>query len=299
MSLISILSGKGFVMFNKDLAHEVSVNGAILFGQLCSSYESFKNKDMLTKKDGKEYFFLTGETVEEETALTYKQQLKAFKELEEAGYIETVLMGQPRRKYFYITDKIFTLFRSDKREELKADINTNEPKEHLEQQRDNDQKGKLLNDKRETLDMTKGNNKRLPLGIAYKNKNKKEQYNNKEIFVNKGVNNKLNNIDDTIHKLSNEYRLKGLNKKVCELVVNEALEKIDTINNFGAYLRICFENTLYKSKLKKGEIDFEERFGRMPFFNWLTKGTEENNFEKVFFQADLNDNVEGYQKENR
>ena len=76
-------------MYNKELAHSVSVNGAIIFGQLCSSYESFGSKGMLTVRDNKEYFFLTSETLEEETALTYKQQLKAAKELEGAGYIET------------------------------------------------------------------------------------------------------------------------------------------------------------------------------------------------------------------
>lgn len=91
MRLLSILGGNAFVMFNKELAHEVSVNGAIIFGQLCSSYESFGSKDMLAIKDGKEYFFLTSQVIEEETALSYKQQSKAIKDLEAAGYIETVI----------------------------------------------------------------------------------------------------------------------------------------------------------------------------------------------------------------
>ena len=55
---------------------------------------------MLTIKDGKEYYFLTSEVIEEETALTYKQQSKAIKDLEEAGYIETVIMGQPAHHVF-------------------------------------------------------------------------------------------------------------------------------------------------------------------------------------------------------
>ena len=58
MNLLSILGGNEFVMLNKELAHEVSVNGAIIFGQLCSSYESFGSKKMLTVRDGKEYFYL-------------------------------------------------------------------------------------------------------------------------------------------------------------------------------------------------------------------------------------------------
>ena len=105
MKLISVLSGNGFVMYNKELAHTVSVNGAIIFGQLCSSYESFGSKGMLTVKDEREYFFLTSDTLEEETALSYKQQLKAIKELEQAGYIKTRVMGVSS-KYFSITDKI-------------------------------------------------------------------------------------------------------------------------------------------------------------------------------------------------
>lgn len=129
MKLISVLSGNGFVMYNKELAHTVSVNGAIIFGQLCSSYESFGSKGMLTVKDEREYFFLTSDTLEEETALSYKQQLKAIKELEQAGYIKTRVMGVSSKKYFSITDKIVQELlsevnpSSDKREDL--DVSTN------------------------------------------------------------------------------------------------------------------------------------------------------------------------------
>lgn len=121
MNVLSILGGNAFVMFNKEIAREVSVNGAIIFGQLCSSHESFGSKNMLTSHEGKEYFFLTSEVIEEETALTYKQQLKAIKDLEAAGYIQTIIMGSPAKKYFHITDKIFEQFKSnsDKREDLK------------------------------------------------------------------------------------------------------------------------------------------------------------------------------------
>lgn len=68
--------------------------------------KAYSNKGMLTVKDEKEYFFLTSETLEEETALSYKQQLKAIKGLEQVGYIETKVMGVPSKKYFCITDKI-------------------------------------------------------------------------------------------------------------------------------------------------------------------------------------------------
>lgn len=169
MKLMSLLSGNGFVMFNKELAHEVSVNASIIFGQLCSSYESFGSKNMLTIRDGKEYFFLTSETLEKETALTYKQQLKAAKELEKSGYIETRVMGVPSKKYFHITDKIRQALlgspRSAKREELA--VSTNQERESLLED--------SSYDKKEHLGMTKGEGKLVQKGSTIKKKNKKEK----------------------------------------------------------------------------------------------------------------------------
>ena len=110
MKLLSLISGKGFVMYSKVIAKEVSVNASIVFGQLCSSYESFSSKNMLTIRGGKEYFFLTSDTLEKETSLTYKLQLKATKELEEHGFIETKVMGVPSKKFFHITNQIEKTF---------------------------------------------------------------------------------------------------------------------------------------------------------------------------------------------
>ncbi|PEJ37271.1 hypothetical protein [Bacillus pseudomycoides] len=171
MKLISVLSGNGFVMYNKELAHTVSVNGAIIFGQLCSSYESFGSKGMLTVKEEREYFFLTSETLEEETALSYKQQLKAIKELEQAGYIETKVMGVPSKKYFSITDKIVQDLlsevnpSSDKREDLNVSTNPETVQQESEPSLS----------KKETLALPKGNGKPVQKGSTIKKKNKKEQ----------------------------------------------------------------------------------------------------------------------------
>lgn len=190
MKFISILSGNGFVMYNKEIAKSVSVNGAIIFGQLCSSYESFNKKGMLTKKDNKDYFFLTSDCIEEETSLTYKQQLKAIKELEKAEYIETKVMGVPAKKYFHVTEKILKDFlsnsnpSSDKREDLNISAvpDTNEQID-----------SSTSIDKRETLGMPKDITKSLQKGSTIKKKNKKEQY--------KENNNKyIDNYQETITK---------------------------------------------------------------------------------------------------
>jgi hypothetical protein len=73
--------------------------------------------------------------------------------------------------------------------------------------------------------------------------------------------------------LTNEFRIKGLSKQVCLRVVDE-VNNTSTVKNFGSYLRTCLENTLYKSKLKRGEIDFSERYegsNTVPFYDWLSK----------------------------
>ncbi|MDM5357196.1 hypothetical protein [Peribacillus sp. ACCC06369] len=259
MKLMSLLSGKGFVMFNKELAHEVSVNRAIIFGQLCSSYESFGSKKMLTVRDGKEYFYLTSGVLEEETALSYRQQLKAIKDLEDAGYIESVIMGSPSKKYFHITDKIVqhllpkVAVSSDKN----ADLNEENEKGTSVQKQSEDF---LSHDKNVTLAITKEQSKPVQKLPAYKKKNKKEQYKNiNNYFVNKELVNK----DEIINKLIYEYRLKGLSKEVCYRVLKE-VEANPDIDNFGAYFRTCLENTLYKSQLKHGQIDPYEIFeGRL------------------------------------
>ncbi|WP_242214895.1 hypothetical protein [Bacillus cereus group sp. BfR-BA-01383] len=198
MKLISLLSGNGFVMYNKALAHTVSVNGAIIFGQLCSSYESFGSKGMLTIKGGKEYFFLTSETLEEETALSYKQQLKAIKELEQAGYIETKVMGVPSKKYFSITDKIVQELLSEinPSSNKSEDLNVSTNPETVQQ----DSSSSLS--KKEILAVPKGNRKPVQKGSTIKNKNKKEQY--------KENKDNIDNYQETITKLLEPNQFKTL-----------------------------------------------------------------------------------------
>ncbi|PFP17556.1 hypothetical protein COJ96_26455 [Bacillus sp. AFS073361] len=308
MKLISILSGKGFVMYNKELAHSVSVNGSIIFGQLCSSYESFGSKGMLKIRDNKEYFFLTSETLEEETALTYKQQMKAVKELENAGYIETKIMGVPSKKYFHITDKIVNelLPSSDKKSDLNEPENpalmqaesypSFDKREELENQELQKESSSL--DERENLALSKGDGKDFQKGSSIKKKNKKEKIKeiNKDNFVNNVVNNEsidykkifLKKQDEertqevwkAINELTNEYRLRGLSKAVAMRVVKEALEKEKEVENFGGYLRSCLETTLHRVNIKLGKEqpriydNFTNEPGKVPFYNWLDEVEE-------------------------
>ncbi|PFD55841.1 hypothetical protein [Bacillus thuringiensis] len=293
MKLISVLSGNGFVMYNKELAHTVSVNGAIIFGQLCSSYESFSSKGMLAIKDEKEYFFLTSDTLEEETALSYKQQLKAIKELEQAGYIETKVMGVPSKKYFCITDKIVQEVLSevnpcsDKREDL--DVSTNP---EIAQQ-----EGSSSLDQRETLALPKGNGKPVQKGSTIKKKNKKEQdKNNKDnIFVNNNADAQVNNSTLYMNKMSlfKQNTLEAVHKYQSDFITGRWDKKtyLDIVNKFmyeaierGVHLEVkCVDSYVYgflkktahHHDMKYGKKGFEGKSDTVLMYNWLEAENDE------------------------
>ncbi|MGG3671340.1 hypothetical protein ABES96_09030 [Bacillus nitratireducens] len=291
MKLMSLLSGKGFVMYNKELAHSVSVNGAIIFGQLCSSYESFGSKGMLTVKEEKEYFFLTSDTLEEETALSYKQQLKAIKELEQAGYIETKVMGVPSKKYFCITDKIVQDFlsevnpSSDKREDLNVPTNP-----EISQQEED-----LRYAQRETLGLPKGNGKPVQKGSTIKKKNKKEQdKNNKEYIVNNNADAQVNNSTLNMNKISlfkkgtleavhkyQEFSIGRWDKKTYLDIVNRfmygAIERGIhlEVNCVDSYVYGFLKKAAHHHDMKYGKRKFEAKSDTVLIYNWLEAENDE------------------------
>ncbi|TGA99026.1 hypothetical protein E4665_06825 [Sporolactobacillus shoreae] len=266
MNLMSVISGKGFVMFNKEIARSVSVNGAIIFGQLCSSYESFEKKNMLTNKDGKEYFFLTSESIEEETGLTYRQQHKAIKELEEAKYLETKLMGVPAKKYFCITDKIFNDLHltegkasSDKKSKL------NESKD----ERDSTNCSSI--DKKSKQEMTKCITKIGQKGPTIKKKKEKEQYKeNKELLVNKR--------DEIVNKLWKHFSFEGMNKELFFRVLTQIESQEaegNRIDDFERYFSAALHTALNRADIKRGLKEPPRiTMPGLPDYDWLNADLE-------------------------
>ncbi|MGQ8827056.1 hypothetical protein ACUTUE_27840 [Bacillus sp. NA_146.1] len=107
MDIYNLLNGTGFLNVNKALARKTSLNASAVFGQVLSSYQSFKKKEMLTVRDGKSWFFLTEKTIEEETTLKKESQATAIKLLVQEGYIIVKRFGVPAKRHFHITSKIF------------------------------------------------------------------------------------------------------------------------------------------------------------------------------------------------
>jgi hypothetical protein len=282
MKLVSLLSGNGFVLYNKDIARSLSVNSAIIFGQVCASYESFEKKGMLTIRDGKEYFFLTSEVIEEETALSYKLQLKATKELEEAGYIETKVMGVPSKKYFHITDKIIKLLVNDNlSSSQKEDLKDEETAiEHDSED--------MSFSQREHLAIPKESGKPLPSIPTIKNKNLKIKNKNiKDNIVNKEpVYNDTNEFKKIAMKIFEKYYAEFCPGRwdkdtyldlIAGTVINEIIDsgRWKKIENVEGYIYSTLKQIAYKSDCKFGRIDTGEVIAKrlegstVPFFNWL------------------------------
>lgn len=258
MKLMSLLSGNGFVMFNKELAHEVSVNASIIFGQLCSSYESFRSKNMLTVRDGKEYFFLTSETLEKETALSYKLQLKATKELADADYIQTKLMGVPSKKFFHITDKIRQDLLSTPSSSKREDLSTATTQGNSALNSDSSYS------QREHLGMTNGNGKLLQMGSTIKKKNKKEKDNNKNDNFNCNFKEPVTSdlfkklMTERCNDLYNQFAAGRWTKQQWNIIVEKLVsDTIDSnryldvpIDKITGYTFKCFERIAYNSDYK-------------------------------------------------
>jgi hypothetical protein len=92
---LKLLAGNNFRVYNYEIAKQIGVNEAILFADLVSKYNYFRDKGALTN-DG--FFFSTADDIYETTALTRKQQEKSLRGL--AEFVETKVKGVPAKKHF-------------------------------------------------------------------------------------------------------------------------------------------------------------------------------------------------------
>ncbi|WP_252196992.1 hypothetical protein [Bacillus toyonensis] len=213
--------------------------------------------------------------------------------MEQAGYIETKVMGVPSKKYFCITEKIVQELlsevnpSSDKREDL--DVSTNPETAQRESE--------SSLSKRETLALPKGNGKPVQKGSTIKKKNKKEQdKNNKDnIFVNNNADAQVNNstlnmnkmslfIQNTleaVHKYESEFITGRWDKKtyldIVNMFINESIERGIhlEVKCVDSYVYGFLKRTAHHHDMKYGKKKFEGKSDRIPMYNWLEDENEE------------------------
>ncbi|PED64045.1 hypothetical protein [Priestia megaterium] len=123
-------------------------------------------------------------------------------------------------------------------------------------------------------------NKHIKKIYSQKNRNKENKFVNKEDAPVNNFSNINNETEQTINNLCKEYMLKGLHKDLCLRVTKEALEKIDYIDNFGGYLRVCLEGTLKKVHDKQGQYDLTEQLEELQqpngiiMMDWIRNGVQ-------------------------
>ena len=107
MSILKLLANGNYITVNKTLIKELGLEGAVLFGTLCSEYDLRSKQDKL--KDGK--FFCSLEKIEELTTLSPYKQRKLLSELQEKGLLTVTLEGLPAMRYFELhEEQVINLF---------------------------------------------------------------------------------------------------------------------------------------------------------------------------------------------
>lgn len=144
ISLLSLLNGNNYALFNRSLAHKIGLNETIILSEIIDKYDYFHKENSLIEINDKHgWFYLTMDKIFERTALTAKQQRPAINKLIRLGFIEIKTYGQPSKRYFYINQqKLLELFVDDPNRDR-----------HVESL---NSKKESSNDKRSTLDFTEG-----------------------------------------------------------------------------------------------------------------------------------------------
>ena len=98
MNLFTLLNSNNYFSVNREVAHKIGLNTAILLSEIIDKHVYFEKKGLLD--DG--WFYLTVEVVEERTTLAKDAQFGAVKKLVELGLIECKQRGMPAKRNFRV-----------------------------------------------------------------------------------------------------------------------------------------------------------------------------------------------------
>jgi hypothetical protein len=100
-SITDLLRSDGSIIVNKKLIHSLGLNAAIMYSELVSKNEYFKERDQLTE-DG--FFFNTIDNMRLDTGLGEKPQAIAIKLLVNLKLIQVDKRGLPAKRYFKLNE---------------------------------------------------------------------------------------------------------------------------------------------------------------------------------------------------
>lgn len=101
-----LLSQSARWVINKQLAHTIGLDSALLLSELSDQYEYWQEKDQLIECDWDLYFYASGEKLKENTWLSIKKQRVAVQKLIQIGFIKSRLMWVPATLHYSLIHTI-------------------------------------------------------------------------------------------------------------------------------------------------------------------------------------------------
>lgn len=101
MSILKLIASSSFITVNKEIARKLSLESAVLFGDLASAQVYWNEREQSSDV----WFFRTRDTIEQETTLKKRKQLSAYRKLTDNNLIKERISGCPAKKYYLIDDE--------------------------------------------------------------------------------------------------------------------------------------------------------------------------------------------------
>lgn len=255
MKSLELLRGDKWISYNSTVAKEIGIVETIFLMNLVTKYYYFEDAGALIEYDNDYYFYYTVETIENDTAITYKQLQRIIPNLTDLGFIKTIRKGLPAKIYYSINEEkineyFFSRTQINQKQDMTKGKNLTIPKVIT----DNNQKSEL--------DNTKSNN------IIYNIKDKND-----------------NKIKDNI--LCSNVSKETLEPVKFELPTNKFNSNKETFKVAESYyndMKECYPNCDIDIELKKmkawllsNEINRKTIKGMKKFINnWLNKSQNNN-----------------------
>ena len=121
-SLLQLISTDDHIVVSKKLARRLTLNEAVILGELITEYLYNESHNILTEDD---YFYCTVENLEQNVFLNEFFQRKAIKHLCEEGLITVEKRGMPAKRYIRLNkdriEEFITIWEFSKRSEDSAE----------------------------------------------------------------------------------------------------------------------------------------------------------------------------------
>jgi hypothetical protein len=268
MSVLKLLAGTSWGIYNKDLARNIGLEEAIIIGELASEYDYWLKQNDL---DEEGYFYSTIENIEKQTTLSEYRQRKAMNTLKSLKLIDVQLKGLPAKRYVKLNEEAIGDFitKEPNIERLKSEKLISEKLilERIEN-KDNTNKDPLSKDKAiDSLRTSSVKSKELDPEKLQPNNNKSN--NNKDPLLHKGVSGKplITNTSLNTNSLAKNISLddlenmtyldiesnfsKSQNQKVLLAYINKSISSKKIVEELTDWLQLSYlhKKPLYLSGL--------------------------------------------------